>query len=114
MNSLLGIKERENFSDRLKDALKAAGFTITPSKFAYEFNIRANGAAVSVHGARKWLIGEAIPAQERLQIMADWLGVSAAWLRYGNAENTVSLPAAAPRVELDRCELVLLHDVRKR
>ena len=28
-------------------------------------------------------MGEAIPTQDRLQVLADWLSVSPSWLRYG-------------------------------
>src|SRR5690606_21037889 len=31
----------------------------------------------------KWLVGEAIPTQEKIRALATWLGVSAEWLRFG-------------------------------
>ena len=39
--------------------------------------------AISVHAARKWLMGESIPTQARLRVVTDVLGVSAAGLRFG-------------------------------
>jgi len=45
---------------------------------------------VTVHAARKWLLGEAIPTQARLQVLANWLGLSAAWLRFGDAGNNLN------------------------
>jgi transcriptional regulator with XRE-family HTH domain len=36
-----------------------------------------------VHAARKWLVGEAIPTQEKLRALASWLDVPADWLRFG-------------------------------
>lgn len=39
--------------------------------------------AISVHAARKWLMGESIPTQARLRVVTDVLGVSAVWLRFG-------------------------------
>lgn len=38
---------------------------------------------VTGHAARKWLFGEAIPAQERLHVLAEMLGTSHHWLRFG-------------------------------
>ena len=48
------------------------------------FNERNNDLAISVHAARKWLMGEAIPTQARLRNLAAVLGVSATWLRFGD------------------------------
>ncbi|THF64103.1 hypothetical protein E6C76_15900 [Pseudothauera nasutitermitis] len=50
---------------------------------AREFNRRYPGAPVTLHATRKWLEGEAIPAQDKLRVLADWLGVTAEWLRFG-------------------------------
>jgi transcriptional regulator with XRE-family HTH domain len=33
-------------------------------------------------------VGEAIPTQEKLRMIAQWLGVPADWLRFGGAEST--------------------------
>jgi transcriptional regulator with XRE-family HTH domain len=38
-----------------------------------------------VHAARKWLMGESIPTQEKLRSLAKWLNVTAEWLRFGTA-----------------------------
>jgi hypothetical protein len=38
---------------------------------------------ISSHAARKWLIGEAIPTQDRIQVLAVWLNVSPSWLGFG-------------------------------
>lgn len=37
-----------------------------------------------MYAARRWLLGEAIPAQEKLRVLAEWLNVSTEWLRYGD------------------------------
>lgn len=75
------------------------------------FKLRADGSAVTSHGARKWLVGEAIPTHEKILILARWLGVNAAWLRYGDAEN-VDLPVSAiPEVMLSTSDLNLIKDI---
>ena len=81
--------ERENFSVRLQQALKNAHYSPdSPTRLAREFNIRFEGRPITVHAARKWLVGEAIPTQEKLRIIAQWLGVPTEWLRFGGAEIT--------------------------
>lgn len=81
--------EREHFSQRLQQALREADYSPdSPTQLAREFNVRFTGSPVTVHAARKWLVGEAIPTQEKLRILSQWLGVSAEWLRYGGKEET--------------------------
>lgn len=76
--------ERVGFSERLKQVLINAEYSgDSPTQLAREFNIRYGGQSITVHAARKWLIGEAIPTQEKLRALAQWFGVSAEWLRYG-------------------------------
>lgn len=84
--------ERVSFSQRLQQALSNAHYSPdSPTRLAREFNIRFDGRPVTVHAARKWLVGEAIPTQEKLRLIAKWLGVAAEWLRFGGAE---SIPPA--------------------
>lgn len=79
--------EREHFSQRLQQALRNADYSPdSPTQLAREFNVRFGGRPVTVHAARKWLVGEAIPTQEKLRLLSQWLGVSAEWLRYGGKE----------------------------
>jgi transcriptional regulator with XRE-family HTH domain len=80
--------ERESFSVRLQQALKNAHYSPdSPTRLAREFNIRFDGRPITVHAARKWLVGEAIPTQEKLRMIAQWLGVPAEWLRFGGADS---------------------------
>jgi transcriptional regulator with XRE-family HTH domain len=103
-----GSREREGFSDRLQQALRNAHYQPeSPTKLAREFNIRFPGRPITVHAARKWLVGEAIPTQEKLRTLAQWLGVPADWLRYGtDAPGDPSSQAdAAPRFASDDVKL---------
>jgi hypothetical protein len=78
------IKERDAFSRRLKEALKRVGDDGgSPTRLAREFNRRYAGEPVTLHAARKWLNGDAIPAQDKLRVLADWLAVGVDWLRFG-------------------------------
>jgi hypothetical protein len=56
---------------------------LSPTILQREYNSRSNQPPITVHAARKWLIGQAIPTQDRVQILAEWLNVSASWLRFG-------------------------------
>ena len=105
--------EREDFSERLQQALRNADYSPdSPTQLAREFNIRFSGRPITVHAARKWLVGEAIPTQEKLRTLAQWLGVPAEWLRFGGDERkeerradgtTSDLP---PRFESDDVKLI--------
>jgi hypothetical protein len=79
--------EREGFSARLVTSLQNADCSATSATdLTRNFNIRFSGVPITVHAARKWLIAEAIPTQEKMRVLAEWLGVSAEWLRYGGEE----------------------------
>jgi transcriptional regulator with XRE-family HTH domain len=110
-DSKIADDERRNFSDRLSTALRSSRQPTTPSAFAREFNLRADGVTVSVHGARKWLLGEAIPTQERIQIIAHWLNVNAAWLRFGDAENSQYIVKNLEEGKLTSEQIMLINDI---
>lgn len=86
--------EREEFSRRLKHALRGAGMG-TPGaiRLKQDFNERYPGKGVTHQAAQKWLSGEAIPTQDKLRTLSDWLGVSIAWLRDGEGKETDSVAA---------------------
>jgi len=105
--SSVDISEQECFSHRLKAALRAAKyFADSPTQLAREFNVRSPGRPISSHAARKWLRGEAIPTQEKLRILARWLGVTTEWLRYDANEpkkdvnQTAKMSAASSNLQL--------------
>ncbi|MBS0430000.1 MAG: hypothetical protein JSR41_22170 [Proteobacteria bacterium] len=82
---MTGAEEREAFSQRLRTALDQAGWkAMGATLLAREFNRRNSGPAITPHATRKWLQGEAIPAQGNLQDLASWLEVPAPWLRFGD------------------------------
>jgi transcriptional regulator with XRE-family HTH domain len=112
MNS---TNEREGFSERLQQALKNAHYSPdSPTRLAREFNIRFEGRPITVHAARKWLVGEAIPTQEKLRMIAQWLGVPADWLRFGGATGTPDGEGgngAGPRFE--SADVKLIADLQR-
>jgi hypothetical protein len=88
--------EREAFSQRLLQSLGDVGCSDSPTVVSREFNQRYAGAPVTVHAARKWLVGEAMPTQEKLRVLAEWLYVDVHWLRFGNYE---AAPSALPDID---------------
>lgn len=70
----------------MKEALRRVGDDgSSPTRLAREFNRRYPGAPVTLHATRKWLNGEALPSQDKLCVLAGWLGMEPGWLRFGEA-----------------------------
>mgnify|MGYP006349632663 FL=1 len=90
------MTEKTAFSRRLSEALKRAGHRATsPTRLALEFNLVHQGRPVTAQAVRKWLHGKAIPAQDNIVTLAEWLEVSPEWLRYGAVHRqTVALEVA--------------------
>lgn len=83
--------EKSAFSERLKTQLSKRGWpTSSPTWLSREFNIRYSGTSVSVQAANNWLSGNAIPNQDKLQVLSAWLDVSTQWLRFGENAHTSS------------------------
>ena len=72
------------FADRLREAMRAAGYEPRPVVLEREFNTRYWGKPMTLHGVRRWLRGETLPTQEKLLVLADWLGVLPQDLRFGS------------------------------
>jgi transcriptional regulator with XRE-family HTH domain len=79
------MNEKAEFAKRLTDAMTQAGYPLRPVVLEREFNTRYWGRSVTMQAVRRWLRGEAIPSQEKLQVLADWLKVEPQVLRFGEA-----------------------------
>lgn len=77
------MSEAKLFSERLREAMKNSGYEVRPIVLEREFNQRYWGRSISFQAVRRWLNGEAVPTQDRLQILAEWLAVDPHWLRFG-------------------------------
>jgi transcriptional regulator with XRE-family HTH domain len=106
--------ERESFSERLQQALKNAHYSPdSPTRLAREFNIRFEGRPITVHAARKWLVGEAIPTQEKLRMIAQWLGVPADWLRFGGEGATPHGEGTNGAPRFESADVKLIADLQR-
>lgn len=93
------MDEKEAFSKRLTRLFNDAGIGIaSPTLVAREFNRRYPGKPVTTQAVRKWINGEAIPAGDKIRILAKWLKASPHWLHYGESEKN----AGGLKVEEER------------
>jgi transcriptional regulator with XRE-family HTH domain len=76
-------KANKKFAQRLRDAMQAAGYEARPSVLEREFNLHYMGKPMTLHGVRRWLLGESLPRQDKLVALAEWLRIPPQELRYG-------------------------------
>jgi hypothetical protein len=104
--------EREKFSQRLKFALTNAQYRCDSSSvLAFEFNKRYEGSPVTSYATRKWLEGVAIPTQEKLCVLAEWLSVPPDWLRFGKVE-AVTRTSCDWTIEPSNADTELLRTIK--
>ena len=101
---------RDEFSKRLRQAFQDSGVDIkSPTWLASEFNDRYPGRRVTQQAVRKWLNGEAIPSQDKVVVLADWLRVGTESLRFGKPDGVANITeqaAALYRSALSDQELI--------
>ena len=104
------IPETQAFAERLRRALDAAGVRPSPTVVANEFNQRYWGRSITPHTARNWLLGQALPTQDKLVVLAEWLQVSPDELRFGKAASGSRLSDADAQFEqLDMAAREMIH-----
>jgi transcriptional regulator with XRE-family HTH domain len=82
---------RQEFSARLKKEIVRIGLPLSsPTQIANEFNVRFSANKIAQQTVRKWLLGDAIPTQAKLMCLAEWLEVSAEWLRFGTGKRKIA------------------------
>ena len=79
------MNEKIEFSNRLRQAMTDAGCAASPSVLEHGFNLRWHGRSISNQAAWSWLNSKAIPTQEKIQVLAEWLKVEPEVLRFGEA-----------------------------
>ena len=83
MSTLYSEEQNKAFSQRLCQAVAAMGWEESPTLVAREFNLRWRGQPVTVNAVRKWMLGQSVPTLDKLHVLADLLGSSKDWLRWG-------------------------------
>ena len=93
--------ERLAFSRRLTQAMNDAGYKPRPAVLFRLFNARYTGRSVTFQSVSRWLGGRSIPEQDKMQVLAELLGVSPSNLRFGDgyrvAEPQAEWVALGPR-----------------
>lgn len=79
------MNEKLEFSTRLRKAMTDAGHEARAVVVEREFNRRWWGRSISLQAAWGWLNAKSIPAQDKLQVLAEWLEVEPHVLRFGEA-----------------------------
>ena len=79
------MSEKTEFSARLRHAMQAAGYAVSPTVLEHEFNLRWHGRSISTQAAWSWMNNKAIPTQDKVQVLAEWLTVEPQVLRFGEA-----------------------------
>ena len=77
------MTEKNDFAQRLRSAMLAAGYPDRPAVLEREFNSRYWGRSVTFQAVSRWLRGESIPSQDKLQVLAEWLRIEPQVLRFG-------------------------------
>lgn len=99
--------EKLDFAERLRTAMLTAGYEARPTVLEKGFNTRYWGRSVTVQAVTRWLRGEAIPSQEKLQVLAEWLNIEPHALRFGEQA------ADSIRAKRQRWENALDHRERE-
>jgi hypothetical protein len=99
------ITEAQAFAQRLRQALQDAGVSPSPTVVAHEFNLRYWGKSITVHAARNWLLGQSMPKQDKLRVLATWLQVSPEVLLLGGGSD------GKKRGEVEESLSNLLHNL---
>lgn len=93
------LSEKAAFAERLKLSLTRSRKKIsTATELALQFNLRHPNAPVTQQAAQKWLSGTAFPTPDKMETLADWLGVPIHWLRFGSPIETNRKRSAGKRL----------------
>ncbi len=74
---------KKKFATQLKEAMLAAGYKPKPAVLEREFNLRYLGSPMTLHGVRRWLLGETLPSPDKIVVLAKWLNIEPHVLRDG-------------------------------
>jgi transcriptional regulator with XRE-family HTH domain len=82
------MNEKLEFAERLRTAMVAAGLEPRPGVLEKQFNAHYWGQSVTFQAVSRWLRGEAIPGQDKLQTLAGILKIEPEVLRFGDKVRT--------------------------
>ena len=113
--------EKVLFAERLGLAIKNKGIKKSPTVLCNLFISNWSGRSITPHTARNWILGIAMPQQDKLVSLAKLLDTSAGQLRYGRSnEKTMIFSTDNFESEISNTDqeffirYLNLDDVRKR
>ena len=113
--------EKVLFAERLGLAIKNKGIKQSPTVLCNLFNGNWSGRSITPHTARNWILGIAMPQQDKLVSLAKLLDTSAGQLRFGRSnEKTMIFSTDNFESEVSNTDqeffmrYLKLDDVRKR
>ena len=77
--------EHFQFAQRLNLAVADKGYKQSPTVIGNLFNQHFQGRPITPHTARNWLLGKAMPTQDKLVLLAKLLDTSPEQLRFGRS-----------------------------
>jgi len=77
------MDEKAAFAARLRQAMIDAGFEPRTTVLEKGFNSHYWGRSVTFQAVHRWLNGQSIPSQDKLQALARWLNIEPHVLRFG-------------------------------
>ena len=77
--------EKQKFAERLAIAIDSKGLKQSPTVIAILFNSKYEGRLITPHTARNWLLGKALPTQDKMVCLAKLLDTSPEQLRFGRS-----------------------------
>lgn len=84
MSAHLNFKEREEFSQRLRMSLQKAGINPnSPTQFHRALQLADETLRISLSTIYRWLLGDSLPSEENMKIVANLCNVCPQWLRSG-------------------------------
>lgn len=86
---------KQRFAEKLREAMTAAGYEPKPSVLEREFNTRHWGKPMTLHGVRRWLLGETMPDARKLITLAEWLRMPVQELAFGVVDGSAVREKAA-------------------
>lgn len=90
------------FADRLVARMKERGHASPTSRSGVDVAALAAAVGISYEMARRYVEGLAVPRPDKLARIADWVGVTSAWLLWGESHRAEGADAINQKV-LEEC-----------
>lgn len=74
---------KQQFASRLREAMVKSGLKPEAAVLERHFNQHYFGKSLTLHGVRKWLVGESIPPYDKIVALAGMLNIAPEELTFG-------------------------------